>query len=232
MEKYAVIVAGGSGERMGAALPKQFLQVQQKSLLWYSVKAFLSSFPDIHIILVLPEDYIQKGKESIADLSPLYPIQLTRGGKTRFASVKNGLQLVKEPSVVFVHDAVRCLVSNQLIQRCYEMALEKGSAVPAIAATDSIRIMEGDKHRVADRNHIRIVQTPQTFLSRVLLPAFDVAYTEVFTDEATVVEAHGNPVELIDGEYENIKITRPADLLIAEKIIAERSMFDESKYSG
>ncbi len=229
MEKYAVIVAGGSGERMGSAMPKQFLQIQQKTILWYSVKAFLSSYPDMHIILVLPEEYIQKGKDSVADLSPLYPIQLITGGKTRFASVKNGLQLVNEPAVIFVHDAVRCMVSTQLIQKCFEQTLEKGSAVPAIAATDSIRMIEGNTHRVADRNLIRIIQTPQTFKSTLLLPAFEMDYRDAFTDEATVVEASGKNIELIEGEYENIKITRPTDLLIAEKIIAERSMLDESK---
>ena len=139
------------------------------------------------------------------------------------------MQLVNEPAVIFVHDAVRCMVSTQLIQKCFEQTLEKGSAVPAIAATDSIRMIEGNTHRVADRNLIRIIQTPQTFMSTLLLPAFEMDYRDAFTDEATVVEASGKNIELIEGEYENIKITRPTDLLIAEKIIAERSMLDESK---
>jgi 2-C-methyl-D-erythritol 4-phosphate cytidylyltransferase len=125
--------------------------------------------------------------------------------------------------VVFVHDGVRCLVSKDLIERCYAQALDKGSAIPAVAATDSIRIISKDSHSVADRNTVRIIQTPQTFLSSILLPAFQTEYKDSFTDEATVVEHAGQEVFLIEGEYENIKITHPADLLIAERILEQRS---------
>ena len=222
MKKYAVIVAGGSGQRMGSSTPKQFLLLQQKPLLWYSLNAFLCSFDDMHIILVLPEENISEGEQIAKDLQAENRITITTGGVTRFHSVQNGLQLVSEPSVVFVHDGVRCLVSKELIHRCYEQALEKGSAIPVVAATDSIRMVNGDDHSVADRNHVRIIQTPQTFQSASLLPAFNTGYQESFTDEATVVEASGQKVFLIDGEYENIKITRPADLLIAEQILASR----------
>jgi 2-C-methyl-D-erythritol 4-phosphate cytidylyltransferase len=225
MKKYAVIVAGGSGERMGAGMPKQFLLLRDKPLLWHSVQAFLSGFPDIHIILVLPKDYVETGNSIIQDIISGKNIVVTEGGATRFHSVQNGLKLVTEPSVIFVHDGVRCLVTSALIRRCYTQAMEMGSAVPAVAAIDSIRIVNGNTHEVADRSHVRIIQTPQTFLSTFLLPAFSVDYSEAFTDEATVVEASGKNIFLIEGEYENIKITRPADLLIAEKILAERSAF-------
>jgi 2-C-methyl-D-erythritol 4-phosphate cytidylyltransferase len=223
MKKYAVIVAGGSGQRMGAAMPKQFLLLAGKPLLWYSVSAFLESFDEMGIILVLPKDSIAEGEKIAAGLGATAKIQITEGGTTRFHSVQNGLALVKEPSIVFVHDGVRCLVTPSLIRRCYEQALEKGSAIPAVAATDSIRIVEGSNNTVADRNNVRIIQTPQTFKSDLLLPAFKTAYKDSFTDEATVAEAAGHAIYLIDGEYDNIKITRPADLLVAEKILAGRA---------
>jgi 2-C-methyl-D-erythritol 4-phosphate cytidylyltransferase len=142
--------------------------------------------------------------------------------------VQYGLKEVKENSVVFVHDAVRCLVSVPLIQRCYKQAVEKGSAVPAVAATDSIRILNGVHHHVADRQQVRIIQTPQTFLSEIILPAFEQEYNNVFTDEATVVEAYGTIIFLTEGEYENIKITRPVDMMIAERILEERSALKET----
>ncbi len=223
MKKYAVIVAGGSGQRMGAAIPKQFLLLQGKPLLWYSLQTFLHAFEDIKIILVLPADNLTEGEQLAKDLDAVERITVTAGGATRFHSVQNGLKLVSSPSIVFVHDGVRCLVSPALIQGCYTQALEKGSAIPAVAATDSIRILGGDGHTVADRNLVRIIQTPQTFQSDILLPAFKQDFSEGFTDEATVVEAFGKPVFLIEGEYSNIKITRPVDLLVAEKILAERS---------
>ena len=150
-------------------------------------------------------------------------ISIVHGGETRFHSVKAGLKSIKESSVVFVHDAVRCLVSVPLIQRCYKQALEKGSAIPAVTATDSIRVEKGNRFIVQNRSQVRIIQTPQTFLSELLLPAFEQNFREDFTDEATVVEANGNEVFLTEGEYENIKITRPVDMMIAERLLDERS---------
>jgi 2-C-methyl-D-erythritol 4-phosphate cytidylyltransferase len=223
MKKYAVIVAGGSGQRMGTAIPKQFLLLQGRPLLWYSLQTFLHAFEDLAIILVLPAGNLAEGEELAQELGAATRITVTAGGATRFHSVQNGLALVSSPSIVFVHDGVRCLVSQELIRRCYTQALAKGSAIPAVVATDSIRILAGEGHAVADRNLVRIIQTPQTFQSEILLPAFENDFEESFTDEATVVEASGNPVFLIEGEYSNIKITRPVDLLVAEKILSERS---------
>jgi len=126
-------------------------------------------------------------------------------------------------AIVFVHDGVRCLLTTDLIKRCFEQALSKGSAIPAVAATDSIRIAGKDEEsKIADRNQVRIIQTPQTFKAELLLPAFNQEYTEAFTDEATVVEAFGNKIYLIEGEYNNLKITRPIDLLVADMILTER----------
>ncbi len=222
MKKYAVIVAGGSGSRMGTVIPKQFLNIKGVSLLGYTVEAFLRAYTDMEIILVLPKDTLDKGQALIDALQAGDRVSMTVGGETRFHSVQNGLALVSSPSIVFVHDGVRSLVSRDLIHRCYTQALEKGSAIPAVNATDSIRIVQGHGHSVADRDTVRIIQTPQTFQSSLLLPAFQTGYKPSFTDEATVVEAAGNPVYLIEGDYENIKITRPADLLIAEKILQDR----------
>jgi 2-C-methyl-D-erythritol 4-phosphate cytidylyltransferase len=225
MIKTAVIVAGGSGQRMGSHTPKQFLLLQGKPLLWHTLKVFLDSFNDMQIILVLPSSFMEEGRLICADLPAGERIRFAEGGSTRFHSVQNGLGLVTEPSVVFVHDAVRCLVTADMIRRCYQQALQKGSAIPAVAATDSIRIINNNTHAVADRGLVRIIQTPQAFLSDILLPAFRQTWQEAFTDEATVVEASGKEVFLIEGEYENIKITRPADLLVAETILKERSAF-------
>jgi 2-C-methyl-D-erythritol 4-phosphate cytidylyltransferase len=223
MKKYAVIVAGGSGTRMGNIVPKQFLLLKGKPLLWYTIDSFLRAFADIEIILVLPKEHFSKGEMIAAQLNAENKIKIVSGGNTRFDSVKAGLTLVNEASVVFVHDGVRCLISVPLIKRCYNQALEKGSAIPAVTATDSIRILKNGFHEVKDRQQVRIIQTPQTFLSNILLPAFEQNFNESFTDEATVVEASGKEIFLTEGEYDNIKITRPIDLLIAEKIIEDRS---------
>ena len=221
MKKYAVIVAGGSGQRMGSDLPKQFLLLKGKPLIQYTIQSFLDAYDDMQIILVLPRQQMSHGQDIIRQMNVGDRVQMVSGGTTRFDSVKNGLQAVTSPSIVFVQDGVRCLVSQRLIRSCYNQAVDKGSAVPAVAATDSIRIDEGDLHYTIDRNKIRIIQTPQTFRSEILLEAFNQEYSPAFTDEATVVEAAGHKVFLIEGEYNNLKITRPIDLCIAEKLLEE-----------
>ena len=206
---------------MGSAVPKQFLMLHDKPVLYYTLKAFLEAFTDLKIVLVLPEDFTDMGREIIDAYFDYTRIQITSGGETRFHSVKNGLLYVEKDSIVFVHDAVRCLVSADLIHRCYQNALEVGSAVPAIRCKDSVRLLneEGNDNEVFDRTKVVLVQTPQTFHSRILLPAFEIDYKERFTDEATVVEAFGLKISLVEGEDTNIKITKPIDLMIAEKII-------------
>lgn len=222
MDKYAVIVAGGSGMRMGTDLPKQFLLLQDKPVLWHTVTAFLAAFNDIKIVLVLPASYIEMGSAIVATVAEPQRVQLTAGGETRYHSVKNGLQLVESSSIVFVHDGVRCLVTPALIRRCYEAALLHGNAIPATGAIDSIRIETDNGNEVMDRKKVRIIQTPQTFRSEILLKAFEQSYDPCFTDEATVVEKTGISIFLIEGESTNLKITQPVDLLVAEKILAER----------
>jgi len=221
MTKYAIIVAGGTGSRVGGSLPKQFMTLKDKPVLYYSVKAFLEAYNDLDIILVLPAAFTDIGEEIIDAYFDKERIKIAIGGDTRFQSVKNGLKLVERESMIFVHDAARCLVSVGLIHRCYELALETGAAVPAIAPKDSVRVLSEDGSTVIDRDKVMLVQTPQTFHSKILLPAFDIDYKDKFTDEATVVEAYGLRVSLAEGDETNIKITRPVDLSIAEKIIEQ-----------
>ena len=221
-KKIAIIVAGGTGQRMGSVIPKQFLEIQGKAILLHTIDQFTAAFSDIELVIVLPAAYIEEGKTLLQNNGYTNQIQLVEGGDTRFQSVKNGLAKVTESSIVFVHDAVRCLLTPALIQRCYQQALEKGSAIPAVSATDSVRIVNGDHNSVLDRENVMLIQTPQTFQSTILLEAFKQPYTSIFTDEANVVEANGGIVYLVDGEFENIKITRPLDLAIAEHILAKR----------
>jgi 2-C-methyl-D-erythritol 4-phosphate cytidylyltransferase len=222
MKKYAVIVAAGSGIRMGGTLPKQFILVNNKPVLYYSLHAFLNAFADLQIILVLPVDYMDIGQEIIDAYFDKEKIRIAAGGETRFQSVKNGLELVEEESIIFVHDGVRCLLTENLIHRCYASAVETGTAIPVIISKDSVRIVNDEGNDAVDRNKVMLVQTPQTFHSKILLPAYQIDYKEKFTDEATVVEAYGLKVTLVEGEQDNIKITTPLDLLIAEKLINDR----------
>lgn len=219
MKKIAVIVAGGSGTRMNSLLPKQFLMLKGKPVLYYSIKAFLDAYPDLRIILVLPEEFIAAGQEIIDAFFDYQRIQITVGGRTRFHSVQNGLGLISEESIVFVHDGVRCLITSALVRRCYEGALEFGSAIPVIGSKDSVRIVLEEGNEAIDRNKVRLVQTPQTFHSKILLPAYAIDYKDRFTDEATVAEAFGIKVHLVEGEENNIKITTPIDLVLAEELM-------------
>jgi 2-C-methyl-D-erythritol 4-phosphate cytidylyltransferase len=219
MKKFAVIVAAGVGSRMKSAVPKQFIELKGKPVLWYTLNAFLKAYHDMQIIVVLSPEHITQGKAIAASTIDAGRIQITTGGPTRFHSVKNGLQLVEADSIVFVHDAVRCLITPELIHRCYEHAVANGSAIPAIQATDTIRIDNGNGTVMVDRNKVYLIQTPQTFHSNILKEAFDQPYSPTFTDEATVIEASGKKIHLAEGENTNIKITFPVDLVIAESLV-------------
>jgi 2-C-methyl-D-erythritol 4-phosphate cytidylyltransferase len=219
MIKYAIIVAGGTGARMESNLPKQFMLLRDKPVLYYSLKTFLTAYDDMRIILVLPAAFTDMGQEIIDAYFDKERIKIAIGGDTRFQSVKNGLKLVKDESIIFVHDAVRCLASVDLLYRCYEKASDTGTAIPAIPSKDSVRIITDEGSSVIDRNKVMLVQTPQTFHSKILLPAYDIDYKDKFTDEATVVEAYGINISMVEGEETNIKITKPIDLAIAEKVL-------------
>ncbi len=216
-KKYALIVAGGKGLRMGGDVPKQFQILNGKPVLSYSILSFLEAIPDISIILVLPK--VDMGydvlKSVIKNYKEKFDIKLIQGGETRFNSVKNGLNTVYNDGIVFIHDGARPLVSKELIHRCFEQALEWGSAIPAIKVSDSIRIIEENNTKPVNRDNLCIIQTPQTFRTELILPAFETEYSAEFTDDATVVEAFGRKVYLIEGEKRNIKITTPDDMIIA-----------------
>jgi 2-C-methyl-D-erythritol 4-phosphate cytidylyltransferase len=224
MKKYAVIVAGGSGLRMGTVVPKQYLLLQDKPVLWHTLSAFLDAYDDLEIILVLHKDHVQKGLEIVNSTYSPKRIGITEGGETRFHSVQNGLQHIHQHSVVFVHDGVRCLVTTDLIHRCYDETIQRGNAIPAVAAVDTIRIESARGNQQIDRNHVRIIQTPQTFYSDMIKAAFEQEYDDAFTDEASVVERLGVKINLVEGDYYNNKITKPVDVMIAEKILEERSL--------
>ncbi|HMO60593.1 MAG TPA: 2-C-methyl-D-erythritol 4-phosphate cytidylyltransferase [Ferruginibacter sp.] len=223
MKKIAVIVAGGTGSRMNSAIPKQFLLIHGKPVLYYTIDTFLSAYSDLDIILVLPEEYISAGQEIIDAYFDYQRIQITVGGRTRFHSVQNGLKLVQEECIVLVHDAVRCLVSRELIQNCFAAALQYGAVVPVVDCKDSVRLQaDNGSNQALERSRVKLVQTPQTFHSKILLPAFNIDFKEWFTDEAAVVEAFGLTIHLIEGEERNFKITKPADLLLAEHFLQEQ----------
>jgi len=218
----AVIVAGGKGLRMGTSLPKQFLPLKELPVISYAIKAFLDCFPAIQIVLVVPKAHIPLA-ESCLELfrDTEQPIIIAEGGETRFHSVRNGLKAILQPGIVFVHDGVRPFVDMDLIKRCYKQALEKGSAIPALPVSDSIRCWNGSKYIAIDRTALRSLQTPQVFQTNLLLSAYQQNYQEGFTDEATVVEAMGGAIHLIEGSKNNIKITTPEDLLWAEYFLKQ-----------
>ena len=219
MKKYAVIVAGGSGSRMGSAVPKQFLLLRDKPILWYTLEVFLEAYDDMMVVLVVPAEQMEAAQAIVEATRAPQRVRLTPGGITRFHSVQNGLKLINEDNVIFVHDGVRCLASVDLIHRCYEQAVSLGSAIPVVDSKDSVRLVTGQGNEAIDRSRVKLVQTPQTFLSHILLPAYRVEYRNEFTDEASVVEAGGHEVHLIEGEDSNIKITLPMDLILAEKLM-------------
>lgn len=218
--RYAIIVAGGKGLRMGSPLPKQFLLLDKKPVLYHAIRAFTMAFPDMHITLV----HAAGDEPLIAQVTGYFPersLTLIPGGATRFQSVKNGLETVGESSIVFIHDGVRPLVSPELIQRCEKVALEKGNAIPSVELRESIRSVRGAESFSEDRTRFRAVQTPQTFRSEIIREAFGQPFDPGFTDEASVLEKMGAPIHLIEGEYRNLKITQPEDLVLAEILLAD-----------
>ncbi len=221
---YVVLVAGGQGTRMGTAIPKQFLEIEGKPILYHTLKAFGDAIPQAHFILVLPAQQISYAQMVLQHLPERIDITIVTGGNTRFHSVQNGLKAIETPGIVLVHDGVRPLVSADLIHSCVQQAFEKGSAVPAINISDSVRrILPDESSTPVKREDLKLIQTPQTFKTEILLPAFEQEYREQFTDEATVCEAAGQQVWLIDGEKNNIKITTPEDILVATALMNSRN---------
>ena len=218
---YIIIVAGGKGLRMGSDIPKQFLPIGGKPVLMRTLERFRRYSPTLQIILVLPkaqQDYWQKlCKEYAFDID----YQLADGGETRFHSVQNGLAKIPDNAqgVVGVHDGVRPFPSIDVIRNCYETAREKKAVIPVIPVVETVRHLKGDTSVTVPRNDYRLVQTPQTFDIQLLKEANRQPYNDGFTDDASVVEAFGFDITLVEGNRENIKITTPYDLKIAEVLI-------------
>lgn len=222
MKNYALIVAGGSGSRMGSGIPKQFLLLHQKPVLMHTMEAFYAG--NCAIILVLPSDYITFWEELCQTFQFQIPHQITTGGDTRSQSVQNGLACISdEKAFVGVHDAARPLVKSSWIQDCFHEAIQHGNAVPMVLPKDSLRKFENKHTHAVDRNAYRIVQTPQIFNVGTLKNAFRLATHARYTDEASLVEEVLNEVIFeVSGDYENIKITTPEDLIVAEAILKKR----------
>ena len=225
MKKFAIIVAGGFGTRMANSIPKQYMDLCGKPVLWHTLNNFVNAYSDLEIVLVVADEYRKSATDVTNLLEDSSRIVMVASGHTRYQSVKNGLEQIPFDSIVAVHDGVRCLVTTELIQSCFDKALQNGNAVPAVSVTDSVRIISEIGNSVVDRNHVKIIQTPQIFFSNVIKKAYDQPYEDCFTDDATIVERSGTVIHLVNGEEANIKITRPVDILLAEKILQARGSF-------
>lgn len=221
MKRATIIVAGGSGVRMGGSLPKQFMEVGQRPILLHTLETFHRFDPQMVLVIVLPEAQIKYWEHLLTKHHCHIPHTVAIGGNTRFESVKNGLHAIPfEVDIIGVHDGVRPFVSDDTLRRCYNN--EKAAIIPVIPLHDSIRQLTEGGNKTADRTAYVAVQTPQVFRAEVLRKAYTLPYEVQFTDDASVVEATGETIELTDGNKENIKITTPFDLLIAETIIANK----------
>jgi len=216
---YTIIVAGGKGMRMGKDLPKQFLPIDGTPILMHTLQAFYDYDPSMTLIVVLPSAQQAYWSRLCGDYHFTIPHLVVKGGETRFHSVKNGLACIKEEGLVAVHDGVRPFVHRDTIDRCFAAAQESGAAVPVAEVVDSLRKVEDDGSRAVSRKDYRIVQTPQVFDISLLKEAYKQPYTADFTDDASVVEAYGRKISLVEGNRENIKITSPFDLVIAEAFL-------------
>ena len=216
--KFALIVAGGSGTRMNSTVPKQFLELAGKPVLMRTIEQFAGYDKEMEFVVVLPSDYTIYWQELCVKYDFKIVHRLVTGGLTRFQSVRNGLDVIEGNGLVFIHDAVRPLVSRQTIRNCEEAAKSYGNALPVLSLPDSLREVSGEKSEHVDRSRFRLVQTPQTFNIELIKKAFLQPEQDLFTDDASVCEAMGETIRLVEGNRENIKITGPVDLLIAENL--------------
>ena len=219
MDLNLIIVAGGQGKRMQSETPKQFLNISNKPILLHTIEKFYNFSKDIRIIVVLPAPFIEFWKSICRRHNCSIKHELVEGGEARYYSVKNGLARVDKDGLVAVHDGVRPLVSKNTIQSVIKTAREKGNAIPVIHINESIRELHSEFSRPVDRQNYRIVQTPQCFHSELLIEAYKQEFRATFTDDASVVEALGKKINLVDGNFENIKITRPVDIKFAESYL-------------
>ena len=221
MEKYVIIVAGGKGLRMGGDIPKQFVPINGMPVLMRTIEAFYAYDPQINIILVLPSAHQAYWKGLCEEYHFSIPYQLANGGETRFHSVKNGLALIPSTGgVVGVHDGVRPFVAQSVIKECYEQAAQLQAVVPVTEVVETVRyIREDGGSETVPRDRYKLVQTPQVFTVDLLKKAYAQEYIPLFTDDASVVEHCGATGHLVKGNRENIKLTTPFDLKVAEALL-------------
>jgi 2-C-methyl-D-erythritol 4-phosphate cytidylyltransferase len=218
MDLYALIVAGGSGKRMGTDIPKQFLELAGKPVLMRTIERFRSFDVSIKIITVLPEDQLVYWEALQKKYSFSVPNTVVEGGPERFYSVKNGLDKVEDNSLVAIHDGVRPLVSLDTIKRCFDAAEKFGNAIPVISPTDSVRMITEQGNIPVSRQYLRIIQTPQVFDSKLIKKAYLQDYSPDLTDDAMLLEKTGETIHLVEGNRENLKITNPGDMAVAEAL--------------
>ena len=219
MKKYVIIVAGGKGLRMGSDLPKQFLPMGDKPVLMHTLEVFRRYDEALQIILVLPQEQQSFWKQLCDEHHFTVKHVLAEGGETRFHSVKNGLALVNGIGVVGIHDGVRPFVSQEVIARCFREAVVRKAVIPVIDVVETVRHLTESGSETVSRNDYKLVQTPQVFDADLLKRAYEQEFTPFFTDDASVVEAMGVPVYLVEGNRENIKITTPFDLKVASALL-------------
>lgn len=219
MNKTALIVAGGKGERMNASIPKQFIVLNDKPILMHTIEVFHRFDSTLQIILVLPDSQIQLWEDLCNKYAFNIEHLIVAGGSTRFDSVKNGLKVISEEGIVAVHDGVRPLVSIETIERCFHAAESFHAVIPVCDMVESVRKIDGSRSVSVDRNAYKLVQTPQVFDTELLKQAYSQQYSSLFTDDASVVESFGHIIYLVEGNRENIKITTPFDLQIATSVL-------------
>lgn len=222
MKKSVIVVAGGSGTRMGSELPKQFIVVEGRPVLMWTLSCFIRYDAGISMVVVLPESQIDFWKELCRQYRFDHPHQAVAGGETRFHSVQNGLSALADSDLTAIHDGVRPLVSKATIQDCFVFAKEKGGAIPVLPINETLRTGTMEHSNTVDRSKFFSVQTPQVFRTALLKDAYTQSWDPAFTDDASVVEKRGYPVTMVFGNPENIKITLPGDLLIAGEYLKKK----------
>lgn len=222
LPKYAIITAAGTGVRMNTPMPKQFIPLLGKPILMHTMEAFIHFLPSTHIILVLPKEQMEYWNQLCTQYQFDHPHEVIQGGPTRFHSVKNGLSQVPIQALVAIHDGVRPLVSPHTIAEAFQYAEKSGNGIPAIAVCESVRMVDHAFSKPIDRDTLRIIQTPQCFRAELIKKAYNTSYQQTFTDDASVLEHAGERIYLSSGNRENIKITTPEDLIMAEALLKSR----------
>lgn len=229
MKKFAIIVAGGTGNRMQGDIPKQFTLLNGKPVIMYSIEAFFTHNPLVQIILVIHPQYLSLWEKLAKEYKISAPLLVVAGGKTRFDSVKNGLKLITEDGLVAVHDAARPVINAGFIRNLFSDASIFGSAIPVVPINDTIRMIDGGTSHPQDRTFLRAIQTPQVFKVSELQRAYMQPYEPIFTDDGSVMESAGFPVHLAEGRRGNIKITHPEDIAVAEVLMKNLTTEGRSK---